>query len=75
MMCSYIGSSLENTIQAVIALYICQAHTSVLLFSKEADSEQDSPNPVSIPIKYYLSLERKRTGKFPQLRNNLQSDF
>jgi hypothetical protein len=40
---SYTGSSEESAIQAVTALYLCQAHISVFLLSKEADSRIFGP--------------------------------
>ena len=46
---------LKTCLLSSYSSYLCQAHTSDL--SKEADLVQDSPNPVSIPIKCCPILE------------------
>jgi len=44
---------------AVIALYLCQAHTSDLL-TEETNSMQDSANQISIATNIIFFLEQKR---------------
>jgi len=63
----YISSSSENTEQAIFVKPIYLSFTSV-----KRQIQQDSPNPVSIPIKCYLTFEQKgrKSKQFPQLRNS-----
>jgi len=44
---------------AVIALYLCQAHTFVLMLSKDVAFNKRWRNPISVARKYYLCLEWK----------------
>jgi len=63
---------MRHTIEAVLAVHLCQAHMSVLL-TKESDSVQDSPTLISIPMKCYLfGMKRKVSGntQILKLRNN-----
>jgi hypothetical protein len=60
-MYSYVGYP-ENTLFKQLTLCLFQAHVSVLLLSKEADSVLDSPNPFSIPLKCYFNF--KSIGRF-----------
>ena len=66
--------SWELAAVTVIALYLCQAHMSVLPQSKEAGSMEDSTNQISFEI----MNEKEGSGntqKFSQLRNNWRKDF
>jgi hypothetical protein len=47
------------TVVAVIALYLCQAHTSALFLSTEADF---SARPIIMAIKYFF-FRMKRKGQ------------
>jgi len=67
----------EFTAVAVIALYLCQDHVTVLLLSDEAGSMQ-SANQISLEMKCYLFLEWKGSGntqELSQLSNNWRSDL
>jgi hypothetical protein len=62
LMYSYVGYP-ENTLcKQLNALYLFQAHMSVLLLSKEADLALGSPNPFSIPLK--CCFDSKSIGRF-----------
>jgi hypothetical protein len=46
--------TMSRAVEAVLAVHLSQVHMSVL--TKEADSVQDSPTSISIPMKCYLSI-------------------
>jgi hypothetical protein len=54
--------SREQKDVAVMAFYLCQARMCVLLISKEADSVQDSANPISVAILYCLFFWNDKDG-------------
>ena len=62
---------MSHAIEAVLAVHLCQVHMSVLL-TKEAGSVEDSPTSISIPMKCYLFVMKRRGQETDilQLRSN-----